>query len=221
VRRECVVDHVFICCAEGAPEAETLVGLGLREGSANAHPGQGTSCKRFFFDNAYLELIWVTDARDAKGEATRATRLWERWRYRGVEACPFGVVLSPGRDGAMSEPPFPTWSYRPSYLADNSTIEVARDTPLREPGYFYLESPSEIGLGAEPLRHEIPLTRLTSVKIEAIGALPKSAAATAVSNLGLVEFSSGRDFLLELIFDQYRHRASADLRPDLPLLLRW
>jgi hypothetical protein len=43
-------------CSKGAPEAEALLRVGLREGAGNTHPGQGTACRRFFFENAYLEL---------------------------------------------------------------------------------------------------------------------------------------------------------------------
>jgi len=55
------LDHVFILCDEGAPEAAALLRIGIREGSGNTHPGQGTACRRFFFANAYLELVWVDD----------------------------------------------------------------------------------------------------------------------------------------------------------------
>jgi hypothetical protein len=50
------LDHVFVMCAAGAPEAEALVRLGLTEGSSNVHPGQGTRCRRFFLRDQYLEL---------------------------------------------------------------------------------------------------------------------------------------------------------------------
>jgi hypothetical protein len=50
------LDHVFVMCSKGAPEAEALLRVGLREGAGNTHPGQGTACRRFFFENAYLEL---------------------------------------------------------------------------------------------------------------------------------------------------------------------
>jgi hypothetical protein len=59
------LDHVFILCDRGAPEADALVRLGIREGSGNTHPGQGTACRRFFFSNVYLELLWVEDAAEA------------------------------------------------------------------------------------------------------------------------------------------------------------
>jgi hypothetical protein len=53
------LDHVFICTAPDAPEAEKLVQFGLREGPPNQHPGQGTACRRFAFVNAMIELLWV------------------------------------------------------------------------------------------------------------------------------------------------------------------
>ena len=60
------LDRLFLLCDAGAPEAEALVRLGLHEGQANTHPGQGTACRRFFFGDAYLELLWVYDEREVR-----------------------------------------------------------------------------------------------------------------------------------------------------------
>src|SRR5262249_8572702 len=91
------VDHVFVCTTVGAPEAQRLIDLGLIEGSANRHPGQGTANRRFFFANAMLELLWVEDEAKARSEVEPARRLhlWERWSERNGAACPFGVCLRP------------------------------------------------------------------------------------------------------------------------------
>jgi hypothetical protein len=43
--------------AVGGPEVELFAAFGLTEGAPNTHPGQGTACRRFFFRNAYLELV--------------------------------------------------------------------------------------------------------------------------------------------------------------------
>ena len=64
------IDHVFICCSVGGHETEVLTRLGLKEGSPNTHTGQGTACRRFFFSNAYLELLWVSDPIQAQAEAS-------------------------------------------------------------------------------------------------------------------------------------------------------
>jgi hypothetical protein len=56
------LDHIYcLCPAEAEVAARALARIGLTEGSRNSHPGQGTACRRFFFENAYLELLWVSD----------------------------------------------------------------------------------------------------------------------------------------------------------------
>ncbi len=94
------LDHLFICTSVGAPEADRLIEFGLTEGSPNVHPGQGTANRRFFFQNAMLELLWVRDSAEAESETTRPTRLWERWTGRNNGACPFGFCFRP----ATSQP---------------------------------------------------------------------------------------------------------------------
>ena len=72
------IDHAFIACQPGGPEANSLLQRGFVEGSSNTHAGQGTANRRFFFDNFMLELLWVVDHAEATSERTRRTRLWER-----------------------------------------------------------------------------------------------------------------------------------------------
>src|SRR5262245_62138762 len=131
------VDHLFVWTDVGAPEAERLVALGLTEGEPNTHPGQGTACRRFFFRNAYLELLWVRDPSEARDERLGPTRLWSRWAGRRTGASPFGLGLRPAQPGA-SEVPFDAWEYRPSYLPPPLAIHIGRDTPPSEPFWFYL-----------------------------------------------------------------------------------
>ncbi len=59
------LDHLFLWASPGGVEADRLVTFGLTEGEPNTHPGQGTACRRFFFRNAYLELLWVNDPIEA------------------------------------------------------------------------------------------------------------------------------------------------------------
>jgi hypothetical protein len=126
------LDHIFIMCDVDAPEATALTTVGLVEGPPNVHPGQGTACRRFAFPQQYLELVWVADATEAQNDRTR---LWERWSLRRRGACPFGLVFR--IDGGTTVP-FPTWSYRPRYLPAGVSLEMAADTPIREPEFFVL-----------------------------------------------------------------------------------
>ena len=56
------IDHLFVTVSQGAPEVAPLRRLGFHEGGQNVHPGQGTACRRIFFENVYLELIWPATA---------------------------------------------------------------------------------------------------------------------------------------------------------------
>ena len=49
------LDHIFLLTAVGAPIADLVAAEGLTEGSSNIHPGQGTSNRRFFFENTTLK----------------------------------------------------------------------------------------------------------------------------------------------------------------------
>jgi hypothetical protein len=213
------LDHVFICCSVGGPEADALRRAGLKEGSPNTHPGQGTACRRFFFSDAYLELVWVTDEAEVRSPAVAPTRLWERWSRRTGGASPYALVLRPAA-GAPTTPPFASWSYRPQYLPDGLSIEVALDTPLEGPEFFYLgfqRGPRRVV--QQPTNHELPCGPLTGVTVyrPAAGHSPTAA---AVERAGIASFRDGDDHLLVLEFGDAK-RGTSDLRPELPLVLRW
>ena len=215
-----VLDHVFICCSPEGVEADRVARLGLTEGQANTHPGQGTASRRFFFSNAYLELLWVNDPEEAQGPLPRRTRLWERWAERAAGACPFGVVTRP-RDPSDRAAPFPAWDYHPPYLPPTVAIEIAQDTPLSEPGLFHLafaRSPEETP--AQPRAHRLGLGEVSRVTITLPGRAPLSAPAQAVERASIVSFARGEAYLMTLAFDT-AVTGRADLRPHLPLVLEW
>jgi len=213
---------VFVCCSPGAPEAASLARLGLTEGSPNTHPGQGTACRRFFFGNAYLELFWVADPEEAQNERTRPTRLWERWSRRQAGACPFGVILRPSANAPERAPPFGTWSYHPRYMPEHLAIEIATGTPLGEPGLFYIPfARRPDALGREPITHASGLREISALKVglPAPGAL--SRAARQAEAAGVLSFVTEAEHLMTLGFDGEGVGKARDLRPELPLVLRW
>ena len=134
------LDHIFICTGNGAPEAELLKAFGLTEGSRNLHPGQGTANRRFFFHNAMLELLWVSDPDEAQCERTKPTRLFERCSLVNTNVSPFGFCFRAGRQ-SESKAPFSAWHYKPTYLPKSLFIEVGK-SPLNEPMWFYFSSAS-------------------------------------------------------------------------------
>jgi hypothetical protein len=214
------VDHVFICTAVGAPGAERLRKFGLTEGPPNQHPGQGTACRRFFFRNAMLELLWVEDAADARSDQTRRTKLWERWSESGSSASPFGIILRPAA-GTPTACPFPSWEYRPASMPDLK-LHVATDTGLGEPMWCYLD-PARTPVPSErrqPLEHPPGFGEITSVYVTG-PPLSDTSVTLAMARAGIIRSHVGKEHLVELLFDGEHHTNRMDFRPDLPLVFRW
>jgi hypothetical protein len=217
------LDHIFILCpVDAAVAAQALHRAGLTEGSPNHHEGQGTACRRFFFENAYIELLWVSAPQEARSEPTRRTRLWERWSGLPRAACPFGIVLrarsTPDAEGC----PFPSWVYRPRYLPASLGIEIAEGTPLEEPEFLYLGfQRGRARQGAEPTTHRISASKITAVDIALPTLRSRSNAARALETMGLVSYTIADDYVVSLTLDNGTSANAADLRPDVPLVLRW
>jgi hypothetical protein len=211
------LDHVFICCSPGAPEGDALVRLGLIEGSPNTHPGQGTANRRFFFRNAFLELLWVSEPAEARSEQTRRTRLWERWYQRTSGASPFGVVFRPEGASATTAP-FATWEYRPNYLPPGLAIEFAEGVPLEEPELVYLPFVRRSEPAHEPTDHTLPIRQVCGVTVGLPSAAGLSRPSQNVLSAGLVTYRLAAEHILELNF-LAEQEVTVDLRPNLPLLL--
>lgn len=216
------LDHVFVCVGEGGPEASRLASCGLSEGEPNTHPGQGTACRRFVFANAFLELLWVCDAEEARSETPRPLRLWERWSGRSALACPFGLCLRPARPD-VGGPPFASWRYQPPYLPAPLCIHVGEDcSSVEGPLLLYLAfgRRPDSRPPPHPPPHRAGFREITSVLVRGPQA-PSSAARDAARQAGGVAFGPGESHLLEIGFDGEGQGRTIDLRPQLPLLLRW
>jgi hypothetical protein len=217
-----VVDHVFVCTAIGAPDAERLRQFGLVEGSPNRHPGQGTACRRFFFRNAMLELIWVHDEDEARSEQTRRTMLWERWSEGGRSFSPFGIILRPALE-AREACPFPSWQYRPASMPELA-LHIADGSGPAEPLWCYMETgraPADAPLERrQPLEHPSGFREITNVRVVS-PVLDETSITRTMTQAGVISSNTGPEHLLELEFDGCHQEKRKDFRPDLPLCFRW
>lgn len=219
------LDHVFVCTARDAPEAERLHALGLVEGTPNVHRGQGTANRRFFFANAMLELLWVHDELEAASDAVSRTGLLERWRGRAGPACGVGFCFRPSAVPSDATP-FATWDYRPPYLPPSVGIAVATNSRIvSEPMLFCTPMggrPDAAPLARrQPLHHELGIRELTRAALVSPHAERPSAELRAAVEAGLLALRRGREYRLELTFDGATSGGEVDLGPELPLVLRW
>ena len=217
-----VVDHVFVCTAVGAPGAERLRQFGLVEGSPNQHLGQGTACRRFFFQNAMLELIWVHNPVEAQSDQTRRTMLWERWSEAGGATSPFGIILRPSPE-TQEVCPFPSWQYQPASMPDLK-LHIADGIGPEEPMWCYMETgrapkdaPPE---RRQPLDHPSGFREITGVRIVS-PSLQESWVTRRMTRAGVISSKIGPEHLLELDFDGGGQEKRMDFRPDLPLVFSW
>jgi len=211
------LDHLFVCTAPSAPEADKLVQFGLREGPPNQHAGQGTACRRFSFANAMIELFWISDEGEARGESTRRTLLWERWSGREHNASPFGICLRPV-DPQDTGPPFPAWQYRPAYLPDPLVMYVG-EAGIEEPMWVYLSFMRRAHRKQWFVEHPIGIREITGLTLTSPVPL-RSPAARRIVESGVLSARTGATSLLEIEFDRKRRKEDVDFRPHLPFVFQ-
>jgi hypothetical protein len=221
-----VLDHLFICTLPGAPEAEQLVALGLTEASNSIHQGQGTSSRRFFLRNAMIECLWVHDEQEARSALIRPTHLWERWRYRGTGASPFGIALRPDASEASPAPaaPFESWAYKPPYLPEPWSFAIGQNASvIEEPLCFYMpfgrRPDTVVPEHRRPLEHPLRCQELTALRLTLPHTLPVSPVLHTLAQLGIASFSWGPEHLAEVVLDEGAQGQRVDFQPALPLIM--
>lgn len=207
-----VLDHLFVFAEPD--DTARVVAAGLSAGSGRRHSGQGTANARFFFSNAYLELIWVEDEEEARSALTAPTRLWERSRWRETGASPFGVALR--RAGADDALPSKTWSYRPKYLPDGMAIEMADNSDrVSEPLIFIVPGgvpPCEYSSNrAEPLQHPAGVNEISHVAIDVSASMPHSDALQYIASVGMVDIGCALKPSMRIEFDGGESNTAVDL----------
>lgn len=222
------IDHFFLLTEAGAPEADKLKAFGLTEGEPNSHPGQGTANRRFFFRNAFLELLWVVDPDEANRPANERTALGGRWSGRGRSASPFGVCFRLAEPASLSAvPPFSAWPYSPPYLPKTLVIHMGENSrDLGEPLVFFItfgRRPDAVtGPKAPPLNHRAGMESVTKLRLIGPGLDPASPVLRSVADhCPEISFQPGPHHLLEVTFDGERAQSSAWFLPALPLLVYW
>ena len=210
------IDHLFVMTSQGAPLADTLVEAGLTEGTSRTHPGQGTSNRRFFFENAMLEFLWIHDPVEAGSKPIRPTYLLDRWNRRDSGSSPFGLCFRPV-DDTVETPPFPAWDYEPPYLPPEFDIKVADNAPdPNEPFLFFLPwgHPPE-----DPPHHDAGLHELTEATVHSPAVTSVSDSLRAVSQL--IHFAEAERHHLTLVFDDGTQDETLDLPSAEPLTIRY
>lgn len=206
------LDHIFILSDPNAPSANKLVDAGITEGAPNIHHGQGTSNRRFFFNNIMIECLWIHDEAETNSEQTKPTHLLPRWQGR-FNTSPFGICFRPLSDEPT--PLFPSWDYNPQYLPQGQSIQIANTVnQLEVPFLFYA---SWIKAPDNKIAHPAGMENITSVQVTHPHIELTSPSLDAIQHL--VTFQTGKSHLLTVTFDNHRQGKILDCQPNLPLII--
>lgn len=224
------LDHIFIFTHQAQQVARTLQTFGLSEGSANVHPGQGTACRRFFFQNAYVELVWVANVDEINDPEIERTKLWQRSQYELTHYCPFGLCFRTEQLSSQSiSLAFEDgWRYHSVYLPQGQYANIAsnEDFPA-EPMLFEMPffgiAPIDYPLQKQqPLIHAKGFRELTKVTLTLYPLINDfSSAMKKVIHESRVHISSGETYSVTLEFDDGRQGQLKDFRTLIPLVIKW
>jgi hypothetical protein len=221
------VDHLWIVASPGAPERTAFEQAGFQVApKVNQHDGQGTASVTVELDNGFLELMYVDDAVPVGPALERVTAQFKQraaWRTSGYSPLGIGVRRLAGAPDVF---PFPTFKVTAPWISDGKFIEILspRDTPavLR----LFVPAHPSIGPDADPVDpatriHPNKTHRLTAVRVIAPSADALPPAARFLADHGAATFDVGTEWLLEVTLDDGDQRITRDLRPTLPLLIRY
>jgi hypothetical protein len=157
------VDHIFIFSDNEGKEAQELIDFGFTEGSSRVHTGQGTVNRKFYFENFFLEILWVINESEIKSDLVSPTKLWERSNFSKNGSSPFGLCLVNTEDTDILFEN--NLKYQPDYFPKGLEIEILTNENTTDlPWTFRLPFKGEKKKTTESTVHKNGILELTKVE---------------------------------------------------------
>jgi hypothetical protein len=196
------IDHLFIFTDDGGAVADQLVAFGLTEGSSRIHPGQGTTNRKLYFENFFLEILWVHDEAEINSESVAPTGLRQRANFRETRASRFGLCLV--NDDTTDALFAHAFRYQPAYFPSGLVIDVVANSHQPDfPWTFRLPFKETPQNQAEPTTHKNGLGALTEAHFFYSTAAPNHYVDAFCAETQ-IRFSKASKPLLVLTFDNQR-----------------
>jgi Glyoxalase-like domain len=212
------VDHIFIFSDKQGKEAEELIDFGFTEGSSRVHAGQGTTNRKFYFENFFLEILWVINESEIKSDLVAPTRLWERSNFVENGISPFGLCLVNTEDTDILFEN--SLKYQPDYFPKGLEIEILTNEKTNYlPWTFRLPFKGEKKKTTEPIIHKNGISSLTKVEF----GIPVSDQNDYLLNFQgekSISFNQNSSHNLILIFDNNK-RNKTKIFDTLPLIIKY
>lgn len=233
------MDHVNVWVKNPIKAKEKLVQIGftaIPDSLSQVHTGQGTTGRYFYFLNGYLELIYVYNEEELVENAKSNISLDFVERSNSPENgyLPFSIALAMNNYD-KTKIPFKTVEYHQSWMEKNNSIYVAKNSKIKkeEPSIFVmypageydkfehmdslLKIPEEYAIWRTFYKHKNGAEKISKIEIYTNNINKESNTIRCLNELGNVEIKEGKEYLMELYFDNQRQQKTYDLRPEIPL----
>jgi hypothetical protein len=212
------VDHIFIFTNDHGKVADQLVSFGFTEGSSRIHKGQGTTNRKFYFENFFLEILWVHDEDEIKSNLVKPTGLWQRANYQTNDFSRFGLCLvNTDETNDLFEK---SLKYQPDYFPAGLCIDIITNDHRPDlPWTFRPPFKGHKKNETEPMEHPNGITKLTQAqfthkKLNSDDFLNK------FENEPQIKFVPSSDLMLTLTFDNHIKKSQLEI-PELNLLIEY
>ncbi|OYU81728.1 MAG: hypothetical protein CFE23_02250 [Flavobacterium sp. BFFFF1] len=193
------IDHIFIFTDDNGKVADELVDFGLTEGSNRIHVGQGTTNRKFYFDNFFFEILWVHDETELKSERTMPTGLWQRAEFKSNRFSPFGLcIVNADETEKLFEKAF---KYQPDYFPQGLEIDILKNEHQPDlPWTFRLPFKGQKHYENEPTKHLNGISVLTNAIFE-YQSIAQDTFPDHFKNQDNIQFIKSTRHWLNLVFD--------------------
>lgn len=213
------IDHIFIFSNQGGVEANDLIDFGFTEGSNRRHHGQGTINRKFYFDNFFLEILWVIDEEEIKNTTTAVTKLWERSQFQNNTYSRFGLcfVNTAETDSLFED----SRTYSPAYFPKGMSINmIVNENNPQLPCTFRLPYRGRKNNHNEPIKHKNGIKTLTRAEFEIPEYSIKNSLIKNFYEFDHIKYTSSNRIHLTLEFD-HNHKGKKKIFETLNLTLKY
>ena len=202
------IDHIFIFTDDNGKIADDLVDFGLTEGSNRIHVGQGTTNRKFYFDNFFLEILWVHNLNEITSDKTKPMGLWQRAEYKTNHFSPFGLCIVNSDD---TETLFKkAFKYQPDYFPQGMEIDIIKnEDQIDLPWTFRLPFKGQKKAENEPTKHKNEISVLTKVIFE-YKSISENTFLDHFKNQNDIQFLESSRHWINLIFDNRKQGKKQD-----------
>jgi hypothetical protein len=203
-----IIDHIFIFTNDNGKVANDLVDFGLTEGSNRIHVGQGTANRKFYFDNFFLEILWVHNENEIISDKTKPMGLWQRAEYKTNHFSPFGLCIVNSDD---TERIFEhAFKYQPDYFPQGMEIDIIKNENHSDlPWTFRLPFIGQKKHENEMTKHNNKISVLTNTIFE-YKSISENTFIDCFKDQNQIQFIKTSRHWLNLIFDNGKQGKKQD-----------